>query len=404
MNSTRIGSFRRACAAAVAFLCFAAHPLLSACKNDEETKSRAAADAQSIYYKDLLWKTNLIPACWIDLSRADSIRWGNSASFRAVVEDVIVREFAKTPLRVQFQGQCQGVGRAVRIYVGPYSTVLDQTGRPRYGLAHIGPNALRADRGLQIADFLQGSVCAINAAEWRNCVQNTALHEFGHIAGLAHEHARAACSGNPGEYAAKDQFGNDVLGNDRVGYVGGYDPTSIMNYCYVATRTNVMQARFSAGDLATLSTIYSRFGVPSAATHAGSGAAQGRTQDASAEIALEAVSQSAIKINSLDTRSMGNPAQESCAMRSGTVVEGVILRRERGHLVFRPSASLPTACPERVRTAGAVYLYEAHWLRREQNTYARQESSVPSTQSPSSSGIFSDPNAQIPEAWRRSER
>ncbi|MCK5829035.1 MAG: zinc-dependent metalloprotease [Methylococcales bacterium] len=67
--------------------------------------------------------------------------------------------------------------------------------------------------------------CADNGINFEQCIQFTAVHEFGHVLGLSHEHNRDfsfnSCSlDDPARYNVK---GNTSFTD--------YDPDSIMNYC-----------------------------------------------------------------------------------------------------------------------------------------------------------------------------
>ncbi len=66
-------------------------------------------------------------------------------------------------------------------------------------------------------------------------LQSTALHEFGHVAGLRHEHIRPEAMDDPNcRYMGKD-FVVEEKPYDTTRYIGEYDPNSIMNYCWLAT-------------------------------------------------------------------------------------------------------------------------------------------------------------------------
>jgi hypothetical protein len=85
--------------------------------------------------------------------------------------------------------------------------------------------------------------------------RTTTVHEFGHIAGLRHEHAR--------EEAFKDSNCRKVRGHDHRGdplkenlYVTSeipfsYDSFSVMNYCYI----NPLRAQINSGSKSALSEV-----------------------------------------------------------------------------------------------------------------------------------------------------
>jgi hypothetical protein len=79
--------------------------------------------------------------------------------------------------------------------------------------------------------------------------RGTAVHEFGHAAGLAHEHSRddaPQCGGDTERHAN---------GADGYVFVGVYDPRSIMNYC----KDGSIQT-MSPGDVAGVNYLYPRGG------------------------------------------------------------------------------------------------------------------------------------------------
>lgn len=81
---------------------------------------------------------------------------------------------------------------------------------------------------------------------YSKCVQGLALHEFGHVAGLRHEHIRpeaaehAGCDLTRGFEDFTGATGTKAsIFSERKGesaeLVGEYDPRSIMNYCFINT-------------------------------------------------------------------------------------------------------------------------------------------------------------------------
>lgn len=66
-------------------------------------------------------------------------------------------------------------------------------------------------------------------------LQSTALHEFGHVAGLRHEHIHPdAMEDSNCQYMGRD-FTVSEKPYDTTRIVSEYDPNSIMNYCWLAT-------------------------------------------------------------------------------------------------------------------------------------------------------------------------
>jgi hypothetical protein len=66
-------------------------------------------------------------------------------------------------------------------------------------------------------------------------LQSTALHEFGHVAGMRHEHIRPEAMEDPNCKHMGSNFTVSEKAYDTTRFVGDYDPNSIMNYCWLAT-------------------------------------------------------------------------------------------------------------------------------------------------------------------------
>jgi hypothetical protein len=66
-------------------------------------------------------------------------------------------------------------------------------------------------------------------------LQNTALHEFGHVAGMRHEHIRPEASEDANCKHMGVNFHVTEKPYDTTKMLGMYDPNSIMNYCWLAT-------------------------------------------------------------------------------------------------------------------------------------------------------------------------
>ncbi len=95
----------------------------------------------------------------------------------------------------------------------------------------------------------------------------TALHEFGHLAGLVHEHARPEAMKDPKcsipEF--KESLGEEteILSTTRY---GAYDTNSIMSYCHIYNilfhTGAVTPIELSSGDKATLRALYQKKRLP----------------------------------------------------------------------------------------------------------------------------------------------
>lgn len=126
----------------------------------------------------------------------------------------------------------------------------------RIAVADVGPHAKKL--GQKIAGVRDGVVlnfelkrwipkawCLESASRKRQCILAIAVHEFGHVLSLAHEHNR---SDTPQDCEEMPQ-GPD--GTDRIGV---YDKDSIMNYCHEIYARDGM--KLSKGDIAAVQTLY----------------------------------------------------------------------------------------------------------------------------------------------------
>ena len=94
------------------------------------------------------------------------------------------------------------------------------------------------ERVLALALFETETYCGNVKVPKETCVRGTALHEFGHIVGLRHEHARPEAKIDPNcQLGLSYKPGQDPLGNSANEFVRAaglpYDSVSMMNYCYM---------------------------------------------------------------------------------------------------------------------------------------------------------------------------
>lgn len=198
-----------------------------------------------------------IPVCWINPIADETDRKG-----RDITKQAIKATWNANGLGVAFSGwgKCAADSKGVRIKImdrAEETCPSDHTGNPNCGpRALMGPSANGKSEAMWLNfEFLNWSsdACAkTNTARWERCVWSIAVHEFGHVLGLAHEQdllfsknysgltdqERMDAKKHCDTRIPKDAKGNPVATfyldkmNAENFTVEKYDPKSIMNYCY----------------------------------------------------------------------------------------------------------------------------------------------------------------------------
>ncbi len=184
-----------------------------------ELKSRA------IYLGDALRPSTKLSTCWIN---PQDDRIINSESSLKIIEDIVTKEYLRAGIEVSGWTPCNGTENS-REFV----KILISDKQPRVstiGCLQDAPWCVRFNLQFNTWPGLD-SICTTYS--WENawacnchqeefakaCVQNYALHEFGHVIGLAHEadHSLSLCDDKTGTVGAVEMY--------------PYDPLSIMDYC-----------------------------------------------------------------------------------------------------------------------------------------------------------------------------
>jgi hypothetical protein len=181
------------------------------------------------------WPSSVIPVCWEASANAHS-------TVKMWIMNAVLSEYARTNVNLVGWGNC--FPGAPGIHVGitnnwPHTKGL---GRELDGVEN-GMELAADFRAIRDAD---GSYpfrgCFASDTVHRSCIENTAVHEFGHAVGLSHEHNRPD---TPASCKDKPQGGS----GDAV--VGPWDGNSIMNYC-----NDSMSISLSRGDIDGVNNLY----------------------------------------------------------------------------------------------------------------------------------------------------
>lgn len=184
------------------------------------------------------WKNGSVTTCFLNTS-------ANPARMSLYTE-AIKRNFTKSSVGLEFTGfgNCSSSpGAQIKILItdpsaiGPVSNYVG-TSFANIGLPY-GASVVLAETENPFYDY------------------NTAIHEFGHIAGLHHEHFRTEntdsdlCSRQA--YMDKDNLTSSLPGTYPT-QAGAFDRMSIMNYCVQGYTTQFL--RLSDGDIRALRSMY----------------------------------------------------------------------------------------------------------------------------------------------------
>ena len=213
-------------------LAFASLCLLSACFDPGDlTDEEVAAEESAIYVSSgTVWQQLSIPVCWDNDSAAN-------ATERGWVKSQIEATWEAVS-RVDFTGwgHCATqTAKGVHLYIQDVTPITAGAGLQLDG-KYKGVK-LNFTFNNYMKEYCQ------QPANREICIRGTAVHEFGHVLSIAHEHLRpdkpAGCVADPGgpqgDYA-----------------VSTYDPDSVMNYC----STHWIDGVLSPGDIAGVRQVY----------------------------------------------------------------------------------------------------------------------------------------------------
>jgi len=215
-------------------------------------KSTAFALAPSVFEDSYKWKKTSVSVCWgtvedfkkVNPDIAENVEKRKISLLKArhleAIQKKVQAEYTTEKTGIEFTGwtacsenpKADIVMLAVNRYKEPAQNKKESDhiilGEANIGISVLGFNKPRTGQGSLFLSKSSGSDKITSQEE----LLMTALHEFGHAAGLRHEHIRPEAQEDKHckhRYHGR-KFPQEELKTASV--IGSYDPRSIMNYCY----------------------------------------------------------------------------------------------------------------------------------------------------------------------------
>ena len=217
----------------------------------------------------VFWPGGVIDVCWENDGPG-------MADGKALVRSVIEEQFnGRTKLKYTGWGLCTANSKGLRVIVydgisapdalapapseGGFGNTSAFPAHPQtHGIGHElagQPNGMLLNFGFKGVQKNLADACFGKSVEMTKlCIRNVAIHEFGHAAGLLHEHERfdSTCQ--------LDSFPHEELPEfeTRGYFIGPFDEKSVMNYCVSRVKVSKEALVLSDGDIQTIDWIYSQ--------------------------------------------------------------------------------------------------------------------------------------------------
>ncbi|MEO8706238.1 MAG: M12 family metallopeptidase, partial [Kofleriaceae bacterium] len=201
----------------------------TSCAIDEAEVDETSTE-QGLHVRSwVIWRNPNIPVCFDNGGTADERRWVQEA----------VRDTWEAASSVRFVNwnNCQWFNMGIRVRMSDSRGYASGLGMELNGVA----------LGVNLDTHVRTDSCFLASRE--DCVRATAIHEFGHALGFAHEQSRAD---TPDDCLDGQDF--ESSGDQTV---GAWDLNSVMNYCNPAWNNNGF---LSTTDVIGVRQYYGKFG------------------------------------------------------------------------------------------------------------------------------------------------
>jgi hypothetical protein len=232
----------------------------------------------NVVQSDQVWSKHRVTVCFAQPSQAnlsfagtgtqEYIRDGApyTSQEKAVIQSVVEQQYtsASTGIHFQFLGDCKSSPTADLFLFKTFFSSTDLGGQT----PSRSPEKLKKGRPFILMEIGRDGMSVESKLSYLDYLKLIVLHEFGHSAGLAHEHALPGaledenCKVMPeGRNRPGQDFGNWTAIPKGYTQPSAYDPKSIMNGCWdqaVKISGLISEVRLSRQDRDTLKKLYAK--------------------------------------------------------------------------------------------------------------------------------------------------